>query len=229
MKKLSALLVSAVLLISLVACSSDRFMKENEIKKLEKNPTGTINISYLPELDGERQIISLNFELFYDKAPITVTNFVSLVNSGFYNDVFLNNDSISAAALSSLSFLGSYEVEEDGETVTKQKTLDYTIKGEFKSNDWTLNDVDHIDWTFSMIREEENKDSADFKFMILLDSNKTRNNDNAGFARVLSGKGQQDLLDVLSDTDIIKPSFKIESIKMDEGTPELGKVFKIKK
>lgn len=229
MKKLSALLVSAVLLISLVACSSDRFMKENEIKKLEKNPTGTINISYLPKLDGERQIISLNFELFYDKAPITVTNFVSLVNSGFYNDVFLNNDSISAAALSSLSFLGSYEVEEDGETVTKQKTLDYTIKGEFKSNDWILNDVDHIDWTFSMIREEENKDSADFKFMILLDSNKTRNNDNAGFARVLSGKGQQDLLDVLSDTDIIKPSFKIESIKMDEGTPELGKVFKIKK
>ena len=88
-RKAGLLLVSAILLFSVTACGS-KFMGEGDILS-DVTATGVINLSYvLNEQQGgatveKRYQVEIAYELYYDEAPITVTNFVSLVQSGFYN------------------------------------------------------------------------------------------------------------------------------------------------
>src|SRR5690554_5609412 len=127
MKKIAAILIIVIVMsVSLFGCSSDDgFMEEKEILQID-NPTGTITVSFTDDIQ-DIQTFTLNFELFYKKAPITVTNFVKLVKEGFYDDTFCHkgNTTPETAYLN----VECYELDEEQKKVKKE--IEYYIKGEF--------------------------------------------------------------------------------------------------
>lgn len=88
-RKAGLLLISAVLLFSVTACGN-KFMDEGSILS-DVTASGVIKLSYvLNDQQGgatveKRYEVEMAYTLYYDEAPITVTNFVSLVKDGFYN------------------------------------------------------------------------------------------------------------------------------------------------
>ena len=67
---------------------------ERELAFREKDESAN-----LPRVKMELDVGDLVFELFEDQAPNTVANFISLVESGFYNDLTFNQVSVSEVAV----------------------------------------------------------------------------------------------------------------------------------
>jgi len=231
MKKLAITVLSLLLCFSVCGCSTpDGFMKDDEIKELEENIKGTITLSFTDD-NSKEQSIPMTFELYYDKAPITVTNFVKLVNDGFYNGTYCQN--YNNTDNSEYLNIEPYEYELDSDTQTEilvQKEKDYYIKGEFSENGWDKNDTEHNFGTFSMIREE-GFDTASAAFMISLSEEgfDSRNDNYAAFGKIISVdskfftyfKGFYYSLDAYD--------FKIESITIDNLDVDLGELLTIEK
>lgn len=181
MKKIAALILTLIILLSFTGCSNGRFLNDKEILKDVTNPTGKIYLKvYNEELDkvvvAERVY---EFELFYYKAPNTVTNFISLINSGYYTDKsFERNDAF--VTFGEYKFVN--ETDDDGVlTKTKEKVeKKYKIVGEFTNNKWTKNDETAGSGSLVMGRETDTEDPkskyntayADFKILTIV--NKTR-------------------------------------------------------
>ena len=107
-------------------------------------------------------------ELDADNAPITVTNFIKLVNDKFYDGKtfhrIITNVMIQAG-----------ETDEELES----------IKGEFKDNGIN-NKIQHTRGTISMIRDEDN-DSATSEFFITLIDSPSFDGKYAAFGKVIKG------------------------------------------
>ena len=211
MKKLlkSAFIVilAIVMTFSFVACQGSRFLTSAQIDSLGErlglsrdssdnfiNPTATIVLSF--ESDGETFVVELTYELLFDKAPITVNNFIALAQEGFYDDTvvsFTNAD---------YSLFGLYQI--NSEDAYEKKEVDFTIKGEFGANGWFVNGEDiednakHQLGCLGMYHAEQTKsvnyyDTASTGFYILwtnvYGSDKTLSNDNyAVFAYIKTCK-----------------------------------------
>ena len=82
MKKLLLLAMTFVMMFSFTACSGGGFLSEKDILDVTTNPEVTITLEYdLDDGDGVREV-ELVFELFYNKAPSTVANFIKLAKEG---------------------------------------------------------------------------------------------------------------------------------------------------
>lgn len=239
MKKFAILCFSLLMFLSFSGCSdSNRFMNDNEIKDITENPKGTIIFSYktldTADSNDERTTRTLNFELYYEKAPITVTNFIKLVNDGFYNDTYCQDY---ADNMGNDNYLNVdayvYDVDNaDTENIDEselkiQKTLDYTIKGEFSENGWSKNDLKHISGIMSMVRVDNNKDSADFEYMICLDSFTERDGNYAAFGKidVISPELMNDLIAMGGYNN----DFKVDTITVDTNDIDFKAPLMIKK
>lgn len=145
MKKIALLLAVIMAALTLVGCSAG-FMSESEMLKLSQNPELTITMTY-EDANGIEKEFTLVYELHYEKAPITVTNFVNLVNDGFYNGSLISNCKVSSSpsATSSLYYIsgGSYKLA-DGNKKVEKLEKDYYIKGEFKANEWMADDEEML-------------------------------------------------------------------------------------
>lgn len=141
MKKVALLLAVIMAALTLVGCSSG-FMSDREMLKLTKNPEVSVTLSYT-DSDNIQKEFTLVYELHYEKAPITVTNFVNLVQEGFYNGSVISGGSVSSSPRETNSFYyisgGSYKLAE-GENKLDVLSKDYYIKGEFKANQWMVDD-----------------------------------------------------------------------------------------
>ncbi len=141
MKKFALLLAVIMTALVLVGCSSG-FMSESEMLKLTQNPEVTITMSYTDSNDIEKEF-TLVYELHYEKAPITVTNFVNLVSEGFYNGSIISSANISSTPSATSTFYyiggGKYKLAE-GDSKVDVLSKDYYIKGEFKANLWMKDD-----------------------------------------------------------------------------------------
>ena len=80
LKKTVPVVLAALTVFSLSGCT------ENEKKdiKHEKNPIVTMQVAYTTE-NNEEKNGTIKMELYPDKAPDTVNNFVNLINNGFYD------------------------------------------------------------------------------------------------------------------------------------------------
>lgn len=231
MKKIASALISVLLLLSFAGCSNG-FMSDKDIKNLSQKPTGTIKFSYLD--GGEEKEIVLNFELFYENAPITVTNFVKLAKDGFYTDMYVpgiftesGNTKIEVAGKVKYD---DPETEADESKNFTTKPLDYTIKGEFSENGWEGNEVSHLPLTMSMLRDAEKSDSADYKFMINFDDmSESMDGKYAAFGRITSNDSQflGILLDLVQDYNT--GTLKIVEIIVNTHGEDLGNPKTIKK
>lgn len=90
---------------------------------------------------------TIEVELDADTAPITVTNFINLANSGFYNGLTFHR------VIDGFMIQGG-DPNGDGTGGSSEK-----IKGEFKSNG-VQNNISHVRGTISMARSSANNSAS---------------------------------------------------------------------
>ena len=151
----------------MTGCSvKDLFVREN--KKIEYL-SGKINVEMTVQDYG---VIKL--ELDADTAPITVTNFVSLVKEGFY-------DGLTFHRIVSNFMIQGGDPEHNGTGGS-----DETIKGEFKNNG-VENNISHTRGVISMARSPYSNDSASSQFFIVHQDSTFLDGDYAAFGHVTEG------------------------------------------
>lgn len=116
---------------------------------------------------------TIEVELDADTAPITVTNFINLANSGFYNGLTFHR------VIDGFMIQGG-DPKGDGTGGSSEK-----IKGEFKSNG-VQNNISHVRGTISMARSSANN-SASSQFFIMQKDTPSLDGQYAAFGTVTSG------------------------------------------
>ncbi len=150
-----ALLVAGALLLIL------KLSEPKEPVEPDPNPVATITMS-----DGAQ----MRFELYPDKAPNTVANFISLANGGTYNDREFFR--VVAGVL-----IQGGDPQDNG-----TGGPGYTIKGEFAENGFSGNDISHLRGTISMARQS-GYDTAGSQFFIMQGSYPEYDGKYAAFGR----------------------------------------------
>lgn len=161
MKKIICLSILVCSLFLLVGCSNNKKDK----KYLSGKIYATIDVK-------DYGIIKL--ELDADTAPITVTNFVSLVKDGFYDGLTFHR------IIDGFMIQGG-DPNHDGSGGSKKK-----IKGEFSKNG-VDNDISHTRGVISMARAGYSYDSASSQFFIVHKDSKFLDGEYAAFGHVLDG------------------------------------------
>lgn len=204
--------------------------KQNPIVTMEVKDLGTIKL-----------------ELYPDKAPNTVANFIKLANNGFYDGLtyhrivkdFMVQGGDKEGTGSGSPTLGDLKGEENDEK--------YSIKGEFVQNGFNKNDIRFEKGVIAMARSdyssmgmtEEGYNSAGSQFFIMTKDNANLNGQYAAFGKVIEG---WDVLDKLNETEVqpaenegseastpvnapVITSIRVETNGVDYGEPETLKPF----
>ena len=208
-----ALLVAGALLLIL------KLTEPKAPEEPDPNPIATITMS-----DGAQ----MRFELYPDKAPNTVANFISLANGGKYN-----NRQFFRVVAGVLIQGGDPEDNGTGGP-------GYTIKGEFAENGFTRNDISHLRGTISMARQSpkgpdarRGYDTAGSQFFIMQGSYPEYDGKYAAFGRAADAQTLA-VLDAIAaqPTDsaylplsrqVIR-SVSVNTFGVDYGEPETIKV-----
>ncbi len=162
MKLFKKIIVLSILLL-ITGCKSAFVIENEHIEYLKGKYNVEINIKNYGKVYAE---------LDADVAPITVTNFMELVRSGFYD-----GNKIHRVATNFVIQAGQSNVE------TK------TIKGEFLANGID-NSISHVRGTLSMARGGDQTmgyDTASAQFFIVIQDRPDLDNYYAGFGKVTKG------------------------------------------
>lgn len=212
MKKSISVLLAVILLVSVVAlagCSKTEQKPEtpdetttasaenkSEFKAGVSNPVATINV---------KDYGMITVELYYDKAPNTVKNFISLANKGFYDGLTFHR------------VIEGFMIQGGCPNGNGTGGPGYAIKGEFANNGFSQNDIKHVRGTISMGRLGYNMDSAGSQFFICQEDYSYGDGDYAAFGMVTDGMDVVDKIAAVSTNSSDKPlkTVTIESITID--------------
>ena len=149
----------------------------------------------------------IDVELDADTAPITVTNFVKLVQDNFYDGLTFHR------------IIDGFMIQGGDPNGDGTGGAEDTIKGEFSSNG-VKNDISHVRGTISMARSTD-PDSASSQFFIVQSDSTHLDGDYAAFGHVTSG---MDIVDQIckeirnhKNTPIIMVSAKKDDIDKIRG------------
>ena len=145
----------------------------------------------------------MTLEMDYDNAKNTASNFVMLAQSGFYEDLTFHR------------IIKNFMIQ-GGDGEPRQKYLDYTIKGEFKSNGFN-NNLKHTRGVISMARTFI-PDSGTSQFFICHKDAPHLDGQYAAFGKVTEGMEAADkIVAVKRDfRDMPKEKQVIKTIKVVE-------------
>ncbi len=115
----------------------------------------------------------ITLELYEDKAPITVANFKSLVEKGFYDGLIFHR------------VISGFMIQGGDPTGTGMGGSGEHIKGEFASNGFP-NDISHERGVISMARSQR-PNSASSQFFIMHADGKFLDGEYAAFGKVITG------------------------------------------
>ena len=113
-------------------------------------------------------------ELYPDKAPNTVNNFLSLVNKGYYNGLIFHR------------VISGFMIQGGDPTGTGMGGPGYHIKGEFAGNGFKQNDISHVRGVLSMARAQ-NPNSAGSQFFVMHEEADYLDGQYAAFGKVFEG------------------------------------------
>ena len=116
---------------------------------------------------------SMYLELDADTAPITVTNFINLVNDKFYDGLTFHR------------VIDGFMIQGGDPEKNGSGGSDKTIKGEFSKNG-VNNNIKHVRGVISMARSDD-PDSASSQFFIMHKDYPTLDGDYAAFGKVTKG------------------------------------------
>lgn len=189
MKKIALLIaVIIMLLFSFAGCEPSFAAVSANVN----NPQAIITVSYT-DSNNVSKSVSIKYELMYDKAPITVSNFVKLVKDNYYDDTIVETVAGRGSNLSQLAYLltGKYALRNNNYVKLPEKK--YTIIGEFTANNWVDKDEEAINdliidiGSLVMFREPGagKMNTADTQFYISLSNDNSRQGNYAVFGKVL--------------------------------------------
>lgn len=138
------------------------------IKYSSDNLTGKHHVEIEIENYG-----TIKLELDADAAPITVTNFIDLANSGFYDGLTFHR------------IINGFMMQ-GGDSTGKKSEQPNDIKGEF-ANNGIENSIKHTRGTISMARISGMPDSASSQFFIMHQDSDFLDGDYAAFGHVTEG------------------------------------------
>lgn len=118
-------------------------------------------------------------ELYPEKAPNTVNNFISLAKSGFYDGLIFHR------------VISGFMIQGGDPSGNGTGGPGYGIKGEFVLNGFRLNNIKHIRGVLSMARAFS-PDSAGSQFFIMHQNAAHLDGQYAAFGRVIEGMGTVD-------------------------------------
>ncbi|MBE6718678.1 MAG: peptidylprolyl isomerase [Ruminococcaceae bacterium] len=158
-KKIIAILIVTISVFCLFSCSKSNGLEhESYTIEIEIEDYGTITAV----LDAKT-------------APITVKNFITLAEDGFYNGIVFHR------IIEGFMMQGG---DPDGDGLSNNGTA--TIKGEFSANG-VKNEISHLRGTLSMARLGNDYDSASTQFFIMHQDDVRLDGEYAAFGRVTKG------------------------------------------
>ena len=168
MKSVKILFV-LILVLSIAGCAkkeekTEEKTEEKMEEKVEEEVKNVIHCEIRVKDYG-----TMKLELYPDVAPLTVENFVKLVNEGFYTDNCFHR------------IIDGFMIQ-GGMDLTGQAER---IKGEFSSNGFE-NDLKHTEGVISMARAKD-KDSASSQFFIMVGDADWLDGEYAAFGKVIEG------------------------------------------
>lgn len=144
-------------------------------------------------------------ELYPDKAPNTINNFLSLVNKGFYDGVIFHR------------VIEGFMIQGGDPLGKGTGGPGYHIRGEFSGNGFERNDIRHERGVLSMARAMA-PDSAGSQFFVMHDDAFYLDGQYAAFGRVIEGMNTVDEIASVQTDYNDKP---LEEQKMKKVTAEL--------
>jgi peptidyl-prolyl cis-trans isomerase B (cyclophilin B) len=126
----------------------------------------------------------ITIELYPDKAPNTVKNFVSLIKKGYYDGLIFHR------------VISGFMIQGGCPQGTGTGGPGYNIKGEFSGNGFKQNDIVHTRGVISMARSMS-PDSAGSQFFIMHANSPHLDGQYAAFGEVTEGL---DIVDVIAAT-----------------------------
>ncbi len=121
-----------------------------------------------------RNFGEMTAELYPDKAPITVKNFLSLIEEGFFSGMIFHR------------VIKNFMIQGGGYTEDFKEKRAPSIKGEFMANGFFDNDIRHTRGVLSMARTMV-PDSASSQFFIMHKDSPHLDSQYAAFGKLLSG------------------------------------------
>lgn len=158
--------------------SGDKEKIENPIVTMEIENLGTVKMMLYP-----------------DVAPITVNNFISLINQGFYNGLIFHR------------VIPGFMAQGGDPSGDGTGGPGYSINGEFKANGVT-NNISHKRGVLSMARSQGN-DTAGSQFFIVTTDSTYLDGQYAAFGEVIEG---MDVIDSVVNSKVIKRSSDIDPL-----------------
>lgn len=138
----------------------------------------------------------VKMELYPDLAPNTVSNFIKLINEGYYNGLTYHR------------VIPDVLIQGGDSEGTGSGKVDFAINGEFAANGFTKNNLKHLEGTVSMARADysgldasltdEGYNSAGTQFFICLANSSGYDGLYAGFGKVIEGL---DVVKAISNTE----------------------------
>lgn len=210
-RKLWAAAMSCVLALTLFGCQKKEEQKETAAETVtEKSETEAQETQLLSGKHHAEIVIkeegTIAVELDADAAPITVTNFVNLAESGFY-------DGLTFHRIMEGFMMQGGDPEGDG-----TGGADTAIKGEFAENG-VENPISHVRGTISMARSQM-PDSASSQFFIMHQDSTYLDGKYAAFGTVTEGMDIVDKIcenaEVVDNNGTVKDGTQpvIETIKI---------------
>lgn len=177
MKNMKKLFVFGMIWVTTLFCACG---KENAIEEVEEETV----VEETPEaenlLTGKHYAMievkdygEITVEVDADVAPISATNFMKLVDEGFYDGLTFHR------------IISGFMIQGGDPTGTGAGGSDQTIKGEFYSNG-VANDMKHLRGTISMARSQD-YDSASSQFFICHEDSDWLDGEYAAFGHVVAG------------------------------------------
>ena len=169
--KLKRLLLLLFISVSLFGCASNSNLAD------DKNDTDVkteyLSGKYYVEMDIKDYGV-IDLELDADIAPITVTNFIDLVNKKFYDGLTFHR------------IIKNFMVQGGDPEGTGMGSSDTTIKGEFLNNG-VKNSISHKRGVISMARSNISYNSASSQFFIMHKDSPELDGQYAAFGHVING------------------------------------------
>ena len=169
--KLKRLLLLLFISVSLFGCASNSNLAD------DKNDTDVkteyLSGKYYVEMDIKDYGV-IDLELDADIAPITVTNFIDLVNKKFYDGLTFHR------------IIKNFMVQGGDPEGTGMGWSGTTIKGEFLNNG-VKNSISHKRGVISMARSNISYNSASSQFFIMHKDSPELDGQYAAFGHVISG------------------------------------------
>lgn len=163
------ILVVGVVLVLFIILGINIMVNKKNMKEDENLLSGKHYVEVVVKNYG-----NMVLELDADVAPITVTNFINLVNDKFYDGLTFHR------------IMDGFMVQGGDPEGTGIGGSSKTIKGEFSKNG-VKNDISHVRGTVSMARSSNSYDSASSQFFIVHEDSTFLDGEYAAFGKVVNG------------------------------------------